>query len=66
MYDYLVEWKNCGPEFNSWEPVEAFDELEMIQHYWKKKNKEKKKADTQPTILRRSARAVKRNKDHDT
>ena len=33
MYDYLVEWKNCGPEFNSWEPVEAFDGLEMIQHY---------------------------------
>ena len=42
MYDYLVEWKDCRPEFTSWEPVEAFDGLKMIHHYWKKRNKEKK------------------------
>ena len=43
MYDYIVEWKNCGPEFNSWEPVEAFDGKKMNQHYWKRKIRRKKR-----------------------
>ena len=46
--------------------MEAFDGLKMIQHYWKKKNKEKKKADVKPTAFRRSVRAAKKNKDHNT
>ena len=34
--------------------MEAFDGLEMIQHYWKKKKKKKKRADVQPMVSQSS------------
>ena len=67
-YKYLVQWKDYGPEFNSWEPVECFDGLEMISRYWKFRNKNTKKIKTknktevvEEQVLKRSMRIKKKS-----
>lgn len=32
---YLVKWENFDDTFNSWEPKENFESIEIIQKYWK-------------------------------
>jgi hypothetical protein len=41
--EYLVKWKSCGDDENSWEPVEHFNDWSGIQEYWKKLRQSKVK-----------------------
>ncbi|KAF9963581.1 hypothetical protein BGZ73_002236, partial [Actinomortierella ambigua] len=28
-------WKNYGPEHNSWEPFDNFDDIQIVRKYWR-------------------------------
>jgi hypothetical protein len=34
-YEYLVKWKNYPSSANSWEPIDNFEDREVIVNYWK-------------------------------
>jgi hypothetical protein len=36
---YLVRWKNFPPEADSWESVDNFDEMQVIQDYWARRGR---------------------------
>lgn len=40
--EYLVRWKGCSSDHDSWEPVSNFDTLEVIEKYNAAKNSSKK------------------------
>jgi hypothetical protein len=32
--EYLINWKNCGNDDNSWEPADGMDAERVIREYW--------------------------------
>jgi hypothetical protein len=34
-YEFLVKWKNYDSTENTWEPLENFEDREVINRYWK-------------------------------
>jgi hypothetical protein len=50
-YEFLVKWKNYASSENTWEPLENFEDREVIDRYWKSL--------TQPTSTSSSSSSAK-------
>ena len=47
-YDYLVKWSDYSNKFNSWVKTKDFDNLGIINKYWKEMNKTNEGEKRQP------------------
>jgi len=63
-FDYFVKWKGYANKFNSWVNEKDFDDIRIINDYWKllkQKNKQQDAEAVEP-VLRRSTRLKDSNK----